>query len=73
VEIGAWRVNGEPVSFERAVNERYEPFAVGDRWGAPWDTVWWGADPELLIDLGFDEDEPVSRPRACCSPRKAAP
>ena len=42
-----------------------EPVAVGDRWGAPWDTTWFelsaeipaawrGGRVEAVIDLGFD-------------------
>ncbi len=45
------------------------PFAVGDRWGAPWDTTWFrltgdvpaswsGRRVEALIDLGFGLDAP---------------
>lgn len=65
VEIEAWTVNGEPVPFEEAIAQRFEPFAVGSRWGKAWDTTWFhvrgtvppewrGRDVELVMDLGYD-------------------
>jgi alpha-mannosidase len=49
--------------------ERLGPFAVGQRWGAPWDTTWFrftgdvpaawsGRRVEALVDLGFRADSP---------------
>ncbi|MGT2427166.1 alpha-mannosidase [Amnibacterium kyonggiense] len=69
VEVRAWTVDGEPVPFAEAVAQRFEPFRVGERWGRPWDTVWfavrgevpegWGrGEAELLVDLGFDAAQP---------------
>ncbi|WP_165358419.1 glycoside hydrolase family 38 C-terminal domain-containing protein [Haloactinopolyspora alba] len=69
VEIRAWTVGGEPVPFEHAVAQRFEPFSVGEVWGRPWDTVWfdvrgdvpadWEPDEtELVVDLGFTGDQP---------------
>ncbi|WP_277209456.1 alpha-mannosidase [Isoptericola croceus] len=49
LEVSAWTVGGEPVPFDDAVGATYSPFAVGSRWGRPWDTVWFhvtGTVPE---------------------------
>lgn len=40
LEIAAWHVHGEPVPASKAMKARYEPFAIGDFWGPPWDTSW---------------------------------
>ena len=69
--ISAWNVDDEPVPFESAVGQSFEPFAVGDAWGKPWGTVWFhltGAVPaeweehgtraEVVVDLGFTETLP---------------
>ena len=64
VTVRAWTVGGEPVPFAHAVQQEFAPFAVGEAWGRPWDTVWfevsgdvpaeWDpAEAELLVDLGF--------------------
>jgi alpha-mannosidase len=73
VSISAWKVGGEPVSFETAKAGVYEKFEVGQSWGAAWDTWWfqvsgtvpqeWGGDldnyrPELIIDLGKEDSGP---------------
>ncbi|MEM9414598.1 MAG: alpha-mannosidase [Planctomycetota bacterium] len=64
VSIDKWDVGGEPVPFAQAAAATYQPFKVGDRWGASWDTAWfritgelpadWAGKPEaiLRIDLG---------------------
>lgn len=66
--ISAWEVPDEPVPFSEAVQQPFEPFAVGTSWGAPWGTTWfhltgtvpadWNVDQavrvELVIDLGFN-------------------
>jgi alpha-mannosidase len=69
--VEAWAAPGEPVPFAEARSQRFAPFAVGSQWGRPWETVWlhvtgsvpaeWsraGAEPELLVDLGFTDDRP---------------
>lgn len=67
--VDAWEVRGEPVPFDAAVERRYRPFQIGERWGRPWDTVWfhvrgdvpshWNReDAELVVDLGFTGDQP---------------
>ncbi|WP_051096100.1 alpha-mannosidase [Streptomyces sulphureus] len=69
VRIAAWAVEGEPVPFAEAVQEQYEPFALGRAWGRPWGTTWFdvsgevpaewaGGQAELVVDLGFTGDQP---------------
>jgi len=38
--VTAWQVPDEPVPFAYAVSRQFEPFAVGQSWGAPWSTTW---------------------------------
>lgn len=72
VEITAWTVPGEPVSFDEARGKPYAECAVGSAWGRPWGTVWFhvtgsvppewadetGATIELVVDLGSDDGQP---------------
>ncbi len=69
VEVGMWRVGGEPVPFAEAVNRPFQQVQVGTRWGAPWDTVWFDVrgevpadwapeETELVVDLGFTGEQP---------------
>ena len=69
VTVSAWTVGGEPVPFATAAGAEYAPFAVGEAWGRPWDTVWFDvrgvvpeewdpAEAELLVDLGFTGGQP---------------
>ncbi|WP_172120581.1 alpha-mannosidase [Actinomyces faecalis] len=72
LSLRAWSVADEPVPFEEAVSQDYQPFAVGDTWGLPWRTTWihatgtvpegWRTRPdhevELVIDLGFSDAGP---------------
>lgn len=60
LDVAAYHVHGEPVSYDAAVAASYEPFAVGDAWGPAWDTTWFrlrGRIPEEWADrevrLGF--------------------
>lgn len=64
LEIAAHRVGGEPVEASVALAADYEPFAVGSRWGSPWDTVWFrmtgrvpkawkGSKVVARLDLGY--------------------
>lgn len=67
VQLATWASPGEPVPFEDAVRQVFEPARSGDAWGRPWGTVWLrvtGVVPadwvdrederrELSIDLGF--------------------
>jgi len=58
--LSAWEAKDEPVPFSEAVGQQFEPFAVGEAWGAPWGTTWFhltGAVPASwaeLADAGFD-------------------
>src|SRR5450759_402416 len=64
--VSAFRVRGEPVSFEDARNGAYVPFHIGDAWGPPWSTTWfhvqgqvpgrWSGLPVVaFFDPGFAE------------------
>lgn len=66
----AWQVPGEPVPFEHAVEQLFEPVELGWRWGRAWSTVWlrvtgelpaeWvpapppGTRVEVLVDFGYN-------------------
>ncbi len=65
LDLTAFSVRGEPISYEEAIRGDYRPFRVGDPWGPPWSTTWFhvtGRVPEswagkkvvALFDLGFD-------------------
>ena len=69
--IASWTVDDEPVPFDAAIGQSYEPFAVGGAWGKPWGTVWfhltggvpaeWAEDgtrAEVVVDLGFSATLP---------------
>ncbi len=69
LEVAAWTAPGEPVAFAEAIEQAYEPFAVGEAWGRPWGTTWLrvrgalppqetGTRAEALFDLGFDTRQP---------------
>jgi alpha-mannosidase len=64
LDIEVWHVPDEPVPVAEALAAEFEPFTVGQRWGAPWSTSWFrlrGVVPEqwrarraeAVIDLGF--------------------
>jgi alpha-mannosidase len=40
LDVAIWNVGGEPVAAEKAFKAKYAPFAVGEMWGARWDTSW---------------------------------
>ena len=66
----AWQAPGEPVPFEHAVEQPFEPVELGWRWGRAWSTVWlrvtgelpaeWVPSPpegtrvEVLVDFGYN-------------------
>jgi alpha-mannosidase len=63
LEVGAHHVHGEPIRPAEAYQRRFEPFAVGQAWGARWDTTWFrlrgtipsdwaGAEVVALVNLG---------------------
>ena len=64
LELTAYSVRGEPISFAEAVRGEYRPFKVGERWGRPWSTTWlhvrgqvpaeWiGKSVVAVFDIGF--------------------
>src|ERR1700694_4538806 len=67
LELTAFSVRGEPISYADAIRGEFAPIHVGDPWGPPWSTTWFHVvlrgrapavgDGQLLIacfDLGFD-------------------
>ncbi|MDJ1134680.1 alpha-mannosidase [Streptomyces iconiensis] len=67
--VEAWVVSGEPVPVAEGLSAVHTPVAVGDRWGAPWDTTWFkvhgevpeewaGLTVEAVLDIGFDPRTP---------------
>jgi len=65
LELTAFCVRGEPISYADAVRGEFKPIKVGDPWGPPWSTTWFrvrGRVPEhgagqrviACFDLGFD-------------------
>jgi alpha-mannosidase len=64
LELTAFHVRGEPISYADAVQEEFAPIAVGDAWGPPWSTTWFrvrgsvpaawtGQKVVAFFDLGF--------------------
>ncbi|GLZ34174.1 alpha-mannosidase [Lentzea sp. NBRC 105346] len=74
--VEAWRVPDEPIPFAQAVADAdFRPFAIGDRWGAPWSTTWFrvratvpsqwaGKRVEAVFDLGFEDAWPGNQAEA---------
>ncbi|WP_341945059.1 glycoside hydrolase family 38 C-terminal domain-containing protein [Microbacterium sp. LWH11-1.2] len=69
LKLRSWTAPGEPVSFDHAVAQAFEPFSVGGPWGRAWSTMWLhvtgvvpqvadGQRAELVFDLGFNDAEP---------------
>ncbi|MHB8612338.1 MAG: glycoside hydrolase family 38 N-terminal domain-containing protein, partial [Candidatus Dormibacteraceae bacterium] len=65
LELTAFCVRGEPISYADAIRGTFAPVKVGDPWGPAWSTTWFhvhGRVPEdwaaqrvvALFDLGFD-------------------
>jgi alpha-mannosidase len=65
LELTAFRVRSEPISYADAIRGEFAPIKVGDSWGPPWSTTWFhvrGRVPEswsghrvvASFDLGFD-------------------
>jgi alpha-mannosidase len=40
LEVAALHVHGEPIDVAEARRRTFTPFAIGDAWGAAWDTTW---------------------------------
>jgi alpha-mannosidase len=65
LELTAFSVRGEPISYADAIRGAFAPIKVGDPWGPPWSTTWFrvrGQVPKHALgqrviacfDLGFD-------------------
>jgi alpha-mannosidase len=65
LELEAYVVDGEPISFAEAIAGSFQSFRVGDSWGSPWSTTWFhvrgrvplewsGSRVAAVFDLGFD-------------------
>jgi alpha-mannosidase len=65
LELSAFCVRGEPISYDDAIRGEFAPFKIGDPWGPPWSTTWFrvrGRAPQVgggrevvaRFDLGFD-------------------
>src|SRR5579864_2425162 len=65
LELTAFVVRGEPISYTDAVQATFAPIAVGDPWGPPWSTTWfhvkgrvpedWLGQPVVAVfDRGYD-------------------
>ena len=65
LELSAFSVRGEPITYADAMRGNFTPFRVGDAWGSPWSTTWFhviGRVPQAwagrrvaaVFDLGFD-------------------
>jgi alpha-mannosidase len=65
LELTAFCVRGEPISYADAIRGAFAPINVGDPWGPPWSTTWFrvrGQVPKhragqrviACFDLGFD-------------------
>ncbi|HEV3101566.1 MAG TPA: glycoside hydrolase family 38 C-terminal domain-containing protein [Candidatus Dormibacteraeota bacterium] len=65
LELSAFCVRGEPITYDDAIRAEFVPFKVGDPWGPPWSTTWFrvrGRAPQVVegrqvvacFDLGFD-------------------
>lgn len=64
MSVASWEPPGEPVPFGTAIEQRFEPFALGSSWSRPWGTTWFRLDVdvpdewvgprlEAIVDLGF--------------------
>ena len=64
LELAAFCVRGEPISYAEAIRAEFAPIKVGDPWGPPWSTTWFhvrgsvpptwsGRRSVVLFDLGF--------------------
>ncbi|MFN3168199.1 MAG: alpha-mannosidase [Phycisphaeraceae bacterium] len=66
VEVSCWDVGGEPVPYEQAIGADYHRIAVGERWGAAWDTTWfriagalprdWHGEAEAVLSMSLGPD-----------------
>lgn len=68
VKVEAYHVHGEPIAAAEALKKTYEPFEVGQSWGAAWNTTWFrfsgtipqdwkGREVIARIKLGYKSSE----------------
>ena len=66
LEVEAHHLHGEPIAAADAIRRPFGPFAIGQAWGAIWDTTWFrfrgsipadwsGAEVAALVHLGGDQ------------------
>ena len=64
LDLTAFSVRGEPISYQDAVRGEFAPVTIGDPWGPPWSTTWFhvrgtvpagwaGGKVVAVFDLGF--------------------
>jgi alpha-mannosidase len=53
--VEAFHVHGEPIAARDAFGREFEPFEVGSRWGASWDTTWFHFRADIPVDWAGDE------------------
>ena len=64
LELTAFCVRGEPISYADAVQGHFTAIAIGDAWGPPWSTTWFhvrgsvppvwsGSEVVAIFDLGY--------------------
>ena len=58
LDVSAHHLGGEPVAVEDALARRFEPFAVGEKWGPAWDTTWFRF--RAVIPSGWAGEEVVA-------------
>ncbi|HEY0831162.1 MAG TPA: glycoside hydrolase family 38 C-terminal domain-containing protein [Candidatus Dormibacteraeota bacterium] len=65
LDLAAFCVRGEPVSYAEAMCGSFEPIQAGDAWGPPWSTTWFHVQGQVprswsgrrvvaRFDLGYD-------------------
>jgi alpha-mannosidase len=55
LDVEALHVHGEPIGVAEARAGRFVPFAVGERWGALWDTTWFRMRATVPAEWAGDE------------------
>jgi alpha-mannosidase len=84
LEVEMWPVPDEPVPVSEALAARFEPVAIGQRWGRPWSTYWFrvrgtvppqwqGRRVEAVFDFGYLGDWPGSQAEGMVYDRHGQP
>ncbi|QQL45352.1 alpha-mannosidase [Sulfuriroseicoccus oceanibius] len=72
MSVERYDIHGEPEPISKVLHAPFKPAAVGDAWGARWETTWFkftitppedwvGREVEALIDLSFEAGEGFGR------------